>query len=275
MKNKTFIMGVINITPDSFSDGGKYNCLEKGLKHAQKLIKEGADILDIGGESTRPFSKSVPLEEELKRVVPIVKEIRKITDIPISIDTNKAQVAKAALESGASIINDVSAMSFDPDMADIAKNFDVPIILMHISGTPENMQKNPVYKNLMEEIKDYFAQKINYAQEKGIKKEKIILDPGIGFGKTLEHNLDIINNLKGLKDAFGLPVLIGTSRKTFIRKILKKDDLPNDPDVITGSVASICAAILNGADIVRVHDVKETKAAVQIIDALKNLKTGD
>lgn len=270
MKNKTFIMGVINITPDSFSDGGMYNSLKKGLAHAEKLIEEGADILDIGGESTRPFSKPVPLEKELNRVVPLVKKIRKITDIPISIDTTKAPVAKAALESGASMINDISAMSFDSEMTEVAKNFNVPAILMHIKGTPENMQKNPQYKDLIDDIISYFLKKIAVAVEKGIKKEKLILDPGIGFGKTMEHNLVIINNLKQLKDEFGLPILIGTSRKTFIRKILEKDDLPNHPDVITGSVASVCAAILHGADIVRVHDVKETKAAVQIIDALKN-----
>ncbi|MCB9481435.1 MAG: dihydropteroate synthase [Desulfobacteraceae bacterium] len=267
---KTIVMGVINITPDSFSDGGKYNTLEKALYHADKLINEGADILDIGGESTRPYSKPVSLEEELDRVIPVIENLKKITDIPLSIDTNKSVVAEAALLSGASIINDVSAMTFDPRMADIASQANCPVILMHMLGTPENMQNNPSYSHLLNELMDFFKERIEFSLKKGIKKENIILDPGIGFGKTIEHNLLIIKNLELLK-SLECPILIGTSRKTFIRKLVKKDDLPNDKDVITGSVASVCAAALNGAKIVRVHDVKETKAALKIIDAIKNV----
>lgn len=267
---KTLIMGVINITPDSFSDGGKYNTLEHALSHAEKLISEGADILDIGGESTRPFSKPVSAEEELARVIPVIENLKSITDIPISIDTNKAIVAKKALQAGASIINDVSALSFDPEMADIASKSNCPVILMHMIGTPENMQNNPIYSDLLKNLMDYFKERIEFSLKKGIKKENIILDPGIGFGKTLEHNLLIIKNLELLK-SLECPILIGTSRKTFIRKLVEKDDLPNDKDVITGSVASVCAAVLNGAKIVRVHDVKETCAALKIIDALKNV----
>lgn len=267
---KTLVMGVLNVTPDSFSDGGKYNSLDKAVQHAKQLIEDGADIIDIGGESTRPFSKPVSLEEELNRVVPAVEAIRKFTDITISVDTNKALVAEQSLLKGADIINDISALEFDEKMADTAAKFNVPVILMHMQGIPENMQKNPSYQDLMQELILYFRERINFALSKGIKKENIILDPGIGFGKTLEHNLIIINNLNDLKKEFGLPILMGTSRKTFIRKILKKDDLPNHPDVITGSVASVCACVMNSAQIVRVHDVKETKAAVNIIDAVKN-----
>ncbi|MDY0131823.1 MAG: dihydropteroate synthase [Desulforegulaceae bacterium] len=264
---KTLIMGVINITPDSFSDGGKFYNLEKALSHSKKLINEGADILDIGGESTRPFSKSVPPEEEINRVVPVIKNLRKITDLPISIDTNKAIVAKNAILSGASIINDISALSFDYEMAELASDSNSHLVLMHMKGTPETMQKNPSYSNIIDELLNFFEERIEFALKKGIKKEKIILDPGIGFGKTLEHNILIIKKIDQLK-ALGFPILIGTSRKTFIRKLVGKDDLPNDEDVITGSVASVCAACLNGAKIVRVHDVKETRAALKVIDAL-------
>lgn len=270
LKNRTLIMGVINITPDSFSDGGKFNSLEKAAAHAKSLIENGVDILDIGGESTRPFSKPVPLEEELKRVVPVIKELRKITDLPISIDTTKSEVAFEAVKAGAGIINDVSALSMDENMAKTAAKLDVPVVLMHMKGTPETMQENPSYDDLMKELHDYFRERIDYSVKNGIKKENLILDPGIGFGKTLKHNLVIIKKLQDLK-SFGLPILLGTSRKTFIRNLTKKDDLPNDPDVITGSVASICAGSILGADIVRVHDVKETKAALAVVDAIKNV----
>jgi dihydropteroate synthase len=268
--NKTLIMGVINITPDSFSDGGKFNSIENAVIHAKKLIDEGADILDIGGESTRPFATPVLLEEELNRVIPAIEEIRKITDLPISIDTMKSEVAYKAVKAGASIINDVSALSSDHKMAKTAADLDVPVVLMHMKGTPENMQKNPCYDDLIKEITDYFSKRIAFALKNGIKKENIILDPGIGFGKTLDHNLVIIKNLEKLK-VFKAPILLGTSRKTFIRKLTKKDDFPNHPDVITGSVASVCAGVLNGAQIVRVHDVKETSSALKIVDAIKNV----
>ncbi|MGM0418325.1 MAG: dihydropteroate synthase [Thermodesulfobacteriota bacterium] len=269
LNKKTLIMGVINITPDSFSDGGKYNSAEKGLEHAKALIDSGADILDIGGESTRPFAEPVSLSEELERVIPLIKELKKITNIPLSIDTTKSEVAKQAISNGAEIINDVSALGFDENMAFVASEFSCPVILMHMKGTPENMQNNPSYNDLMNELEDFFSERIEYAIKNGIKRDSLIIDPGIGFGKTVEHNLIIIKNLKRLKQ-FDLPVLTGTSRKTFIRKILGKDDSPMDPDVITGSIASVCASILNGADIVRVHDVKETKAAATVSDAVKN-----
>jgi dihydropteroate synthase len=269
LNKKTLIMGVINITPDSFSDGGTYNSAEKGLEHAKSLLDSGADILDIGGESTRPFAKPVPLSEELERVIPLIKELKKITNIPLSIDTTKSEVAKQALLNGAEIINDVSALDFDEKMAFVAAEYNCPVILMHMKGTPENMQNNPSYNDLMNELEYFFSERIEYALKKKIKRNNLILDPGIGFGKTVEHNLIIIKNLKRLKQ-FDLPILTGTSRKTFIRKILGKDDSPMDPDVITGSIASVCASILNGADIVRVHDVKETKAAATIADAVKN-----
>jgi dihydropteroate synthase len=268
--NKTLIMGVINITPDSFSDGGKYNTLEKALSHAEKLIQDGADILDVGGESTRPFSKPVSLQEELDRVIPFIENLKNITSLPVSIDTTKADVAKNAVNAGASIINDVSAMSFDPNMPKTVSDAGCPVVLMHMQGTPENMQKNPSYSDLFEDLSNFFKERIDFSLKNGIKKENIILDPGIGFGKTLEHNLLILKNLENLV-SLGFPVLTGTSRKTFIRKLVEKDDFPNHKDVITGSVASVCAAVLNGAKIVRVHDVSQTRAALKIIDALKNV----
>ncbi|MCD6107758.1 MAG: dihydropteroate synthase, partial [Caldisericaceae bacterium] len=216
-EKEKFIMGILNITPDSFSDGGLYNSIEKALKHTQTMIQEGADIIDIGGESTRPGAEKITKEEEKKRTIPIIKEIRKnFPDIPISIDTYKASVAEEALKNGADIVNDISGLQFDEKMQDIAREFDAPVIIMHIKGTPKNMQQDPHYEDIMKELLEYFDKRINALTSFGIKK--IIIDPGIGFGKRLEDNLKIIKNIDEFS-IFNLPVLLGVSRKSFIGSV--------------------------------------------------------
>ena len=269
----TCIMGVINVTPDSFSDGGKFFDSDAAVAQGEKLAEQGAAILDIGGESTRPFSDPVPVAEEIRRVVPVIERLSRRISIPISIDTNKAQVARLALEAGASIINDVAALRFDPELAALAVEYDAPLILMHMLGDPKSMQVKPRYANLIQEIRDFLADAVKKAVQQGISPSKIIVDPGIGFGKTIEHNLLLIKNLQALTP-IDAPILIGASRKAFIRKILKdeheNDIKPDLPIVETGSQAAVAAAILNGAHIVRVHDVANTVATAKIADAIVN-----
>jgi len=271
---RTLVMGVLNITPDSFSDGGIFFNFDDAVSQGEKLARDGADIIDIGGESTRPFSDPVSVEDEIKRVVPVIEKLSKHVSIPISIDTTKAKVARAALEAGASIVNDVGALRFDPDMASVVSEFGVPVILMHMLGTPKTMQDFPKYDNLIKEIKLFLADAIKRAEKNGIPKNNVIIDPGIGFGKTVEHNLLLIKHLHEFS-SFNVPVLIGSSRKAFIRKILKdetgQDIRPDLPIVETGTQATIAAAILNGAHIVRVHDVANTCATVKIADAIKHV----
>jgi len=271
---RTLVMGVLNITPDSFSDGGIFFNFDDAVSQGEKLARDGADIIDIGGESTRPFSDPVSVEDEIKRVVPVIEKLSKHVSIPISIDTTKAKVARAALEAGASIVNDVGALRFDPDMASVVSEFGVPVILMHMLGTPKTMQDFPKYDNLIKEIKLFLADAIKRAEKNGIPKNNVIIDPGIGFGKTVEHNLLLIKHLDEFS-SFNVPVLIGSSRKAFIRKILKdetgQDIRPDLPIVETGTQATIAAAILNGAHIVRVHDVANTCATVKIADAIKHV----
>ena len=271
--NTTRIMGIVNVTPDSFSDGGIFFDSNTAIAQGEKLAEEGADILDIGGESTRPFSEAVPAEEEIRRVVPVIEKLAGRISIPISIDTTKAVVAKYAIEAGASIINDISALRSDEKLANVAAKYGVPVILMHMKGTPKNMQVSPHYDDLLGEIKSFLKDAIERAVKSGIDRAKIIIDPGIGFGKTLEHNILLIKNLQELTD-LGVPVLIGPSRKAFIRKILKdkagNEPKPHEPVVETGTQAAVAAAILAGAHIVRVHDVASTVSTVKIIDALKN-----
>ena len=270
---ETCIMGILNTTPDSFSDGGKFNSFEAAVNQGIKLAEDGAHILDIGGESTRPFATPVSEQEELDRVIPVIENLFKRIDIPISIDTIKSGVAKEALDAGAAIINDISAFEKDPAMADLAAQREVPVVLMHMKGTPETMQVNPDYDDLMFEITNYLASRAEYAMEKGIKKNHIILDPGIGFGKTIEHNLVLINYLEKIC-ALGYPVLVGPSRKSFIQNILtKKENTPIGADHIKteyGSLAAVAASILNGAHIVRVHDVEKVKSFTHIIDSIRN-----
>lgn len=259
---KTLIMGILNITPDSFSDGGEFFNRQKAIQHAEEMVKEGADIIDIGGESTRPFSKRIPADEELKRVLPVLKEVKRL-NVQISIDTYKSVVAENCLKNGANIINDISALRMDEKMADIIAKYNCKVVLMHMKGTPENMQLNPAYKNVIKEISEFFEERIEFALKKGIKKENIILDTGIGFGKTVRHNIEILRNLKEFKK-FNLPILVGTSRKSFIGKILNKDE----KNRLEGTLATTVIAIMNGADIIRVHDVKENVLVAKLVDEI-------
>jgi dihydropteroate synthase len=271
----TLIMGILNVTPDSFSDGGQYFDLQDAVAQGQKLVADGADILDIGGESTRPFSEPITIEEEIRRVVPVIERLSKHIDVPISIDTTKATVAERALAAGASMINDISALRLDPRLTEVAAAQGVPVILMHMQGTPGSMQVDPTYNDLIGEIKTFLKDAVEKAIQGGIARDKLIVDPGIGFGKTFQHNLGILNNLKMFAD-LELPLLVGSSHKAFIRNLLKppdaKDISPEAPIVETGTQATVAAAILNGAHIVRVHDVATTRATVTLIDAIK--KTG-
>jgi len=266
-------MGVLNVTPDSFSDGGNFFSFEDAVYQGQKLFEDGADILDIGGESTRPFSDPVSEEEEIRRVVPVIERLANRISIPISIDTTKASVARQAIKAGASMINDISSLRFDSKMADVAVEYRVPVILMHMLGTPKSMQTEPVYVDPITEIKAFLEKAVDRAENQGISRSKVIIDPGIGFGKTLEHNLLLIKYLKEFK-TLDVPIMIGTSRKAFLRNILKDPSVEDiDPEstmVETGSQASIAAAVLNGAHMVRVHDVANTRITVKIVDAIKN-----
>ena len=270
---RTCIMGVVNVTPDSFSDGGKFFTIDDAVTQGHKLFEDGADILDIGGESTRPFSDAVSEEEEIQRVVPVIEKLSKQISIPISIDTTKAKVADCALKAGASMINDISSLRFDPDLANVAADYGVPVILMHMLGNPKTMQVEPKYDDLIAEIKTFLENRIEQAERKGISRSKIIIDPGIGFGKTFDHNLLLIKNLHEFK-ALNVPILIGTSRKAFIRNLLKDETMedvhPRSEIVETGTQASVAAAVLNGAHIVRVHDVVNTRITIKIIDAIKS-----
>lgn len=263
LSSRTHLMGVLNVTPDSFSDGGRFFKLEEAVKQGLKLAEEGADIIDVGGESTRPGSEPVAIEEELRRVLPVIEELAKRIDLPISIDTYKSKVAKEALDSGASMVNDISGLRYDPEMKKVVAKYDVPVVLMHIQGKPKDMQENPKYENLLEDIKSYLNESISIAEKAEIGEDKIIIDPGIGFGKTLNDNLRILKNLVEFK-SLGRPVMIGVSRKSFIGKIL---DLPTD-ERLEGSLASMAVAIMNGANILRVHDVKESKRVAKLVGAI-------
>ena len=266
-KRETLVMGIVNVTPDSFSDGGKFFSPEVAISHASKLITQGADIIDIGGESTRPGAKLVSESEELKRVIPVIEKVR--IDNPtilISIDTTKASVAKYAVEAGADIINDVSGLSFDNNMTGIVESFDVPVVIMHMKGNPQNMQLNPKYKDIVNEILDFFKTKIKIAIQSGINRSMIILDPGIGFGKTVDHNFELLSRLNEF-NVLELPIMIGPSRKSFIGITL---DLPPE-DRVEGTAAAVSAGVMNGASIVRVHDVKSMKRVVKIIEKVRNV----
>lgn len=270
---RTRVMGILNITPDSFSDGGKFFSTESALKRAEEMVAEGADIIDIGGESSRPFSMPVPADEEVRRVIPVIEKLSARISVPISIDTTKARVADRALSAGASIVNDISALRFDPELGQVVAERGALLILMHMKGMPADMQVNPAYENLMGDIFSFLSQAVGRAESFGIKRSKLILDPGIGFGKTVSHNLQILKDLRKLRQ-IGLPLLVGTSRKAFIRKILagdQQDELAAaHPLIAAGTQASISAAVLHGAHIVRVHDVASAVATVRIIDALIN-----
>ena len=264
-KKRSLIMGILNVTPDSFSDGGDYYEKNLAVEHALKMVNQGADIIDIGGESTRPFSEPVSFDEEISRVIPVIKGIRENSDVCISIDTTKSKVALAALESGASFINDISAMETDPAMVNVALKFDCPLVLMHMKGKPKNMQDNPLYKSLIKDIKNYLLERVEFAVSKGVDRKKIIIDPGIGFGKTVENNFEIINNLEQFVEV-KLPVLLGASRKSFIGVTL---DLP-EKERMEGSIAANIIGLQKGAKIFRVHDVVETNRAMVIANKIFN-----
>lgn len=267
LNSKTLIMGILNVTPDSFYDGGKYNTIKQALIHTEQMISEGADIIDVGGESTRPGSNSVSEKEELRRVIPIIDAINKNFEIPVSIDTTKSMVARQALDSGATIVNDISGLSFDPALADIVSKYEAQIILCHTSSRPVDMQKKTLYENIVEDIYNYLENSIKISEDCGILSDNISIDPGFGFGKTANHNLLLLKSLSKFKK-LNKKVVIGTSMKSFIGKILQSDDIEQR---ILGTFATIVISILNGADIVRVHDVKKMKVAVQIADSVRNV----
>ena len=263
--NETKIMGILNVTPDSFSDGNRYFGADKAVKRALEMIAEGSDIIDIGGESTRPGAQKVSAETEIERVVPIINELRKQTNIPISIDTTKAKVAKEALQAGASILNDISALQFDTDMVKVLQNFpEVPVVLMHMRGTPETMQDNPHYDDVIEEILSFFEERINFCEENGINRERIIIDPGIGFGKRQEDNLNILKKISEFK-CLGVPIMLGASRKSFIGNIYDSDSTER----LAGSLASTAFAFQNDIEIIRVHDVNEQKNFLNVMKEIR------
>lgn len=261
---KTYLMGVLNITPDSFSDGGDYNHLEAALDRAQRLVEAGADILDIGGQSTRPGAKTISLEAELERVIPVVQAIRKHLNVPISVDTTRAAIAQQAIDAGADLVNDISGGRFDPEMLAIVAELEVPIILMHIRGTPETMQQLTDYENLVGEILAVLQERINAAQKAGIARSRLIIDPGIGFGKTAEQNLELLRQLHQFK-TLDVPILVGTSRKSFIGKLLNQSDPKKR---VWGTASTCCSAIAQGADILRVHDLPEMWEVATVADAI-------
>lgn len=268
---KTYIMGILNVTPDSFSDGNKFFSVDDAVNHAVKMQNEGADIIDIGGESTRPSAEGISKNEEMKRVIPVIEELIDKVRIPISIDTYKSDVAMKALNRGASLVNDITALQGDKKLVNIVEKYDVPICLMHMKGNPRNMQKNPQYNNIIKEIHDFLKERTEYAMFHDIKKENIIIDPGLGFGKRtgrgIEDNCEILGRLSELK-SLGFPILVGPSRKTFIGNVTGgKQQLPVT-DRLEGSLAAACVAVMNGADIVRVHDIKETRRCIDIIDCI-------
>lgn len=260
---KPLVMGILNVTPDSFSDGGKYNNLNKAINHAIRMEDEGADIIDIGGESTRPGAKPVDIEEELKRVIPVIEGIRKRSNIIISIDTYKSVVAAKAISAGAGLVNDISGLRFDKNMVRIVSESKVPVIVMHMLGNPQNMQSDISYANLMKELILFFEERVSVLTANGVNKINIILDPGIGFGKTIDHNLTIIRELNRIVD-LGFPVLVGPSRKSFIGNILNL----SFEERIDGTAAVVTAAIMNGSRIVRVHDIKEMLRIVNMTEKI-------
>ncbi len=265
---RTLVMGVLNITPDSFSDGGKFYSPESAVEHALEMIAEGADIIDIGGESTRPGSAFVSEQEELQRVIPVIEKLVTETSIPISVDTTKSSVACAALEAGAEIVNDISALRFDPAIADEVAKVKAGLVLMHSRGTPKTMQQLPPVKDIMGEVIGGLRESIAVAEQRGVSRESMAIDPGIGFGKTAAQNVELIAHLDQLAREFAdFPILIGTSRKSFLGKLL--DNSPTDQR-LHGTIASIAAAVMKGAHIVRVHDVKAAVAAVKVADSIRS-----
>ncbi|WP_013321707.1 dihydropteroate synthase [Gloeothece verrucosa] len=261
---RTYLMGILNVTPDSFSDGGQFNTLDAALEQAAKMVAEGADIIDLGGQSTRPGAEEISLDEELKRVIPVIKALRPLISVPISIDTTRAAVARAAIEAGADLINDISGGTFDEQMFLVAATLDVPIILMHIRGTPKTMQQLTDYQDLIREISEFFANQILKAMAIGIKRSHLMIDPGLGFAKTDQQNLEILRQINQFR-SLDVPILVGPSRKRFIGHILQQKD---PQQRVWGTAAACCAAIASGADLLRVHDVKPMSEVCRVADAI-------
>jgi len=269
---RTLIMGVLNVTPDSFSDGGQYFSVDQAIAHAEQMIAEGADFIDVGGESTRPGGEPVSIDEEIKRVIPVVERLVAVNDIPVSVDTSKSEVARAALDAGASIINDISALRFDFYIADAVARAGAGLVLMHSRGTPATMHRLQPVADIMMEVTNSLHSSVVMAERRGVQREAIVIDPGIGFGKSFEQNLEIIAKLDEIIARFSdLPLLIGTSKKSFIGRILS--DETDEPALVSdrlfGTMASITAAILRGASIVRVHDVKAAVETARVADAIR------
>ncbi|MEO8073062.1 MAG: dihydropteroate synthase [Acidobacteriota bacterium] len=265
---KTLVMAILNVTPDSFSDGGEFFSIDNALRQTENLVNEGADILDVGGESTRPKSKRVSADEEIRRVVPVIEAIYHRFDIPISIDTSKAKVAESAINSGAEIINDISGLRFDETVAEVAAKYQTGLVLMNLRGEFETMHKQKPVKNILREVAESFRQSIEKAESRGVKKENIVLDVGIGFSKTFKQNLELIAKLDKLCKEFpDFPMLVGTSRKSFIGKIL--NDAPPS-ERLNGTLAADAIAVWNGANILRVHDVKAAVESLKVVEAIKN-----
>jgi dihydropteroate synthase len=264
-KEGPLVMGILNVTPDSFSDAGRFFESNAALQHAREMVAAGADIIDVGGESTRPGANQLSAEEEIDRILPTIEKIKEELGVLVSIDTTKADVARLAIEEGgADLVNDISALQFSATMAATVAELNVPVVLMHIKGTPENMQKDPFYADVLGEIEDYFQQRIDFALSHGIKKEKLILDPGIGFGKRLEDNIAIIKNLKRFCE-FDLPLLVGVSRKSFLGQLSgEKFPEKREAETITANIL----AVLNGAAIIRVHDVSHAVKAMKVLKGL-------
>jgi dihydropteroate synthase len=261
---RPLVMGILNVTPDSFSDGGRYMERERALEYAREMVAQGADIIDVGGESTRPGAHPISLEEEVDRVVPVVEALSRELEVPISVDTCKAPVAKRALETGAIMVNDISGLRFSPHMVDVVAQYKPWVVVMHMKGTPRDMQEGPWYENVMGEVEGFFENRLRYLESHGISKERIILDPGIGFGKRLEDNLSLLRNI----DRFlhlGCPIMVGPSRKSFIGTVL---DLPVE-ERLEGTLAAVSIAVFQGAQVVRVHDVQPVRRAVDLAWAMR------
>jgi dihydropteroate synthase len=269
---RTLIMGILNVTPDSFSDGGQFDSVDTALAHAEQMIAEGADIIDVGGESTRPGGEPVTVEEEIRRVVPVIEALAQRSDVPISVDTTKSEVAHAALDAGAAIVNDISALRFDFYVADAVARAGAGLVLMHSRGTPATMHRLPPVADIMHEVTHSLRASINMAERRGVARESIVIDPGIGFGKSQEQNLELLAKLDQLIAAFPhYPMLIGTSRKSFIGRLLADESgAPAPPeDRLHGTLATITTAVLKGAHIVRVHDVKAAAETIRVTESIR------
>ena len=262
---RTYIMGILNVTPDSFSDGGEFDSIETALAQAREMINHGADIIDIGGESTRPHAEAVSIDEELDRVIPVIHRLRQESAIPISIDTTKAEVAQGAIAQGADIVNDISGATFDEKMLSTVAQLNVPLILMHIRGTPKTMQSLTQYQDVVAEVREFLNTQVDKAIACGIERSQIIIDPGIGFAKTATQSLELLQRLAQLK-VLNLPILVGVSRKSFMRPILNKD---NAKDRVWGTASACYGAIARGADILRVHDVSQMYDVCRVADAIE------